>query len=57
MSSDLIVIKAKIKEVTGSHSISSDFVETLNEKVKKLIEESIVRAEANGRRTIMGKDV
>lgn len=57
MSSDLIVIKAKIKEVTGSHSISSDFVETLNEKVKKLIEEAIARAEANGRRTIMGKDV
>lgn len=54
---DLIVIKAKIKEYTQGYSVSTDFVEMLNEKVKKLIEEAIVRAEANGRRTVMGKDV
>lgn len=57
MSSDLIVIKAKIKEVTGDHSISSDFVQALNRKVKDLIEDAIVRAEANGRRTVMGRDI
>ncbi|MBR9675454.1 DUF1931 domain-containing protein [Candidatus Woesearchaeota archaeon] len=57
MSSDLIVIKAKIKEVTGGYSVSSDFVDVLNEKVKKLIEEAIIRAEANGRRTVMGRDI
>ncbi|PLW80483.1 DUF1931 domain-containing protein [Candidatus Woesearchaeota archaeon] len=57
MSSDLIVIKAKIKEMTDNYSVSSDFVDVLNEKVKRLIEDAMVRAESNGRRTVMGKDL
>ena len=57
MTTDLIVIKAKVKEVTGEYNVSSDFVEVLNNKVKKLIEEAVIRAESNGRRTVMGKDL
>lgn len=57
MSSDLIVVKSKIKEVTEQYNVSSDFVEELDQEVRRLIEKAIQRAEANGRRTVMGKDI
>ena len=57
MSSDLLIIKAKIKEVVGDYQVSSDFVDVLDEKVKQLIDEAKKRAEANGRRTVMGRDI
>ena len=51
-----IVVKSQIKEV-AKMNISSDFVPALEEKVKKLIEEAVARADANGRRTLMAKDL
>lgn len=55
--SDLIIIKAKIKEVVGDYQVSSDFVDVLDAKVKVLIEDAKKRAEANGRKTVMGRDI
>ena len=55
--SDLIVIKAKLRELTGSYNVSQDFVEALDAKVKTLVKDAISRAEGNGRRTVMAKDV
>ncbi|NQU98929.1 DUF1931 domain-containing protein [Candidatus Woesearchaeota archaeon] len=55
--SDLFIVKAKIKEIAGDLNVAGDFSDVLNDKVKQLIEEAISRAKANGRRTLMGKDL
>ncbi|MFH1770069.1 MAG: DUF1931 domain-containing protein [archaeon] len=55
--SDLFIVKAKVKEIAGEMNIAGDFSVALNEKVKALILESIERAKANGRRTLMAKDL
>lgn len=54
---DLIVVKAKIKEVVGNYQVSNDYVDELDKKVRNLIKKSIERAEANHRRTVMAKDI
>lgn len=51
-----IIVKSQIKDV-AKMNISSDFAPALEEKVKKLIEEAVARADANGRRTLMAKDL
>lgn len=57
-----LIVKAKIKDfvdqVAGERlSISSDFGDELNEKLQVLIKDAIQRAKANGRKTLMAKDV
>lgn len=53
----MIVVKSQIKALTGEFSVSSDFAEELNKKVEELIKAACKRAEANARRTVMGKDL
>ena len=57
MASDWIVVKSKIKELTGDMSVSADFSEVLNAKVKQLVLDAVKRAEANARKTVMGRDL
>ena len=52
-----VIVKSKIKEYTGEYNVSSDFPDALNVKVETLIRDAMRRAEANGRRTIMAKDL
>ncbi len=52
-----IIVKSKIKELAGDYSVSSDFADVLNAKVKQLVQDAIKRAEANNRKTIMGRDL
>lgn len=56
-----LVVKAKIKELAKiddkALNVSTDFYEEINKKVTNLITESCKRARANGRNTVMGKDV
>ena len=57
-----IVVKTKIKEYVDEAagermSISTDLSEAINNKVLSMIQEAIKRAKANGRRTVMAKDV
>ncbi len=56
-----LVVKAKIKELAKiddkALNVSTDFYEEINKKVANLITESCKRARANGRNTVMGKDV
>jgi len=52
-----IIVKSKIKELVGNYSVSSDFADILNTKVKHMIEEAVKRAEANSRKTVMGRDL
>ena len=56
-----LVVKAKIKEIAKidekSLNVSTDFYEEINKKVTGVIVDACKRAKANGRNTVMGKDV
>lgn len=53
----MLVVKAKIRDYATGYNVSSDLAEALNEKVIALIKDAVKRAEANGRKTVMGKDL
>lgn len=62
----LIVVKTQINEIVKEiaekkklkiNNITSDFALQLDNKVKKIIEEAIIRAEQNKRKTLMGRDL
>jgi histone H3/H4 len=57
MTSDWVIVKSKIKEMVGTYNVSADFTEELNKKVKQMIQDAMKRAEANGRKTVMGRDI
>ncbi|MFH1641646.1 MAG: DUF1931 domain-containing protein [Nanoarchaeota archaeon] len=56
-----LVVRSQIKDLANHEgkqlNISSDFYDELNNKVQNLIKKACIRARANGRTTIMGKDV
>ncbi len=52
-----VVVKAKIKEVAQGANVASDFADALNVKVIELIKAAVARADANGRKTVMSKDL
>ena len=53
----MLVVKAKIKEYTGEYNVAGDFADALHAKVETLIKDAIKRAEGNGRKTVMAKDL
>jgi histone H3/H4 len=55
--SDSVVVKAKIKELVKGYNVSGDFADALDKKVKELVTLAVARAEGNGRRTVMAKDL
>ncbi|MCK5630118.1 MAG: DUF1931 domain-containing protein [Nanoarchaeota archaeon] len=55
--SEGIIVKAKIKDIAAGFSVAAEFSEALNEKVLQLIKEACRRAEGNGRKTVMAKDL
>ncbi|MFC1648788.1 DUF1931 domain-containing protein [Nanoarchaeota archaeon] len=52
-----LVVKAQVKLLTQGFNVSSDFTEELDNKVKGLISTSLERAKANGRKTVMARDL
>ncbi len=53
----MLIVKAKIKDAAGSYNVAGDLAEALNKKVEQLIKDAVVRAESNGRKTVMAKDL
>lgn len=53
----MIIVKTKIKEYADGMNISSGFAEELDSKVKEMVQAAVQRAEANGRKTVMPKDL
>jgi len=53
----MLVVKAKIKEVTQGYNVAADFADALDEKVRTLVKDAVKRAEANNRKTVMAKDI
>lgn len=54
---DLVVVKAKVKDFAEGCNVASDFAEELSNKVKVMIKEAAKRAKANNRKTIQPKDL
>ena len=56
-----LIVVSQIKNIAKVEdkplNVSSDFYETLNEKVKTIIQTACKRAKLNSRNTVMGKDV
>jgi histone H3/H4 len=55
--SDNLIVKSNIKNFAPDNNIAGDFADALGEKVKALIQDAVKRAEANGRKTVMAKDL
>ena len=53
----MLIVKSQVKDVAGEFNVGGDFVEELNRKVEDLIKNATRRAESNGRKTVMGKDL
>ncbi len=54
---DLLVVKAKLKDVCQGFNVAGDLAEELSKKVGMAVSDAVKRADANGRKTVMGKDV
>ena len=55
-----LVVRTSIKELIheeGLKSMSNDFMDNLDEKVKEVVKEACKRAKANSRRTVMARDI
>jgi len=55
-----LVVRTQVKEIlkeAGLENMSGDFMDKLDEKTKRLIQDAILRTKENGRRTVMGKDL
>jgi histone H3/H4 len=56
-----VVVKAKIKELAAYQgkplNVAGDFAPKLALKVESMIKEACDRAKANGRNTVMAKDI
>ncbi|MBI5389933.1 DUF1931 domain-containing protein [Candidatus Woesearchaeota archaeon] len=57
MTSDLIIIKAKVKDFSEGLSVGTDVPYELDKLVKLVMKRAVERAKANGRRTVMAKDL
>jgi len=53
----MIVVKSKVKGAVKNLNVSGDFADGLNEVLVQKIEQSALRAEANGRKTIGARDL
>ncbi len=55
--SDLLVVRAKLKDAAKGYNVSGELADALDKKVRQLIADACARAESNGRKTVMGKDL
>ena len=52
-----LVVRSQIKAFVGELNVAGDFADVLDQKVQQLVKDACTRAEANGRKTIMAKDL
>lgn len=52
-----VLKKSGVREAADGVNVGSDFYESLDEEVKRLIQRAVERAEQNGRRTVKSRDV
>jgi histone H3/H4 len=52
-----LVVKSKLKEAVPGYNVAGDLAEELDRLVAELLKKASARAEGNGRKTIMSKDL
>jgi len=52
-----LVVKSKLKESVPGYNVSGDLAEELDKVLQEVLKKAAARAEANGRKTIMSKDL
>lgn len=62
----LIIVKAQVSELVkrlsrerglGIDNVTEDFMPALDKKVRRIVDEAVMRAKDNGRKTLMARDV
>jgi len=53
----MLVVKAKLKEAMPGYNVAGDLAEALSAKCEQLLKDAAARAEGNGRKTVMAKDL
>ena len=53
----MIIVKAKLKSAVPGYNIAGGVADALNSKVEAMIKDAAARAEANGRKTVMSRDL
>ncbi len=54
---DLLVVKAKVKDAAKGANCAGDLAEALDKRARELVKDAAMRAQDNGRRTVMSKDI
>ena len=54
---EMLIIRSKIKDSVPGFNISGDVSEALDLKTKELLKKACERAQSNGRKTVMAKDL
>ena len=54
---EMLIVKAKIKEVAKDCNVGGDVADALNSRVYDAIKKGVERAKANDRKTVQGKDI
>lgn len=52
-----LVTKVQVKQIVGDINVAEEFYSALNIAVEEIIKSALKRANANGRRTLMARDV
>ncbi len=55
-----LAVRTSVKELLdeeGVKSMSKDFMDSLDEKIKEVVKDACKRAKANSRRTVMARDI
>lgn len=53
----MLIVKSQIKELVKDMNVASDFADELDNKARELVAQAVARAQANGRKTVMAKDL
>ena len=57
MMTELVVVRAKVKQAVRDCNVSNDFAEALDKRVREIIRAAEERAKANNRRTVLPRDI
>lgn len=54
---DLLVVKAKLKDACPGFNVAGDLADAADKLLREALKKACARAEGNGRKTVMAKDL
>ncbi|MGM5484395.1 MAG: DUF1931 domain-containing protein [Nanobdellota archaeon] len=55
--SEMLIIKAKVKDFAPGFNVAGDVADELDKKAKEMMKKACERARENNRKTVMAKDL